>query len=124
MPSITDTQAWKALDAHQAEIAKTPMRDLFAKDPARFNKFSASFGGILLDYSKNRITEQTMKLLLDLVKEAKLGDWIKKMFDGEKINITEDRAVLHVALRNRSNRPIMVDGKDVTPEVNKVLAQM
>ena len=100
------------------------MRDLFAADPKRFDKFSLRFGDILLDYSKNRITAETVPLLLDLAREVGLKDWIEKMFRGEKINSTENRAVLHVALRNRTNSPILVDGKDVMPEVNRVLNQM
>src|SRR5258705_5352884 len=116
MPDITSTKSWQALASHKNEMAKVHMRDLFAQDPARFEKFSAKFKDILLDFSKNRITDQTFKLLLGLPKEAALKRWIEKMFRGDKINITEDRAVLHVALRNRSNRPIKVDGKDVMPE--------
>jgi glucose-6-phosphate isomerase len=100
------------------------MRDMFAADPKRFEKFSIHFGDILLDYSKNRITAETVPLLLDLAREVGLKDWIEKMFGGEKINSTENRAVLHIALRNRANVPIHVDGKDVMPEVNRVLRQM
>ena len=92
------------------------MRDLFAKDPNRFEKFSLRFDDILLDFSKNRITDETLRLLLDLARYAKVEEWRDRMFSGEKINITENRAVLHIALRNRSNRPILVDGKDVMPE--------
>jgi len=124
MASITDSAAWKALSAHKNEMAKTHMRDLFAEDPDRFDEFSLKFKDILLDFSKNRITAKTLRLLLALTKEAKLKQWIDKMFNGEKINLTERRAVLHIALRNRSNRPIKVDGADVMPDVNKVLAQM
>src|SRR5258706_10993082 len=124
MPSITDSQSWKKLVEHQREMSRVHMRDLFAEDPDRFNKFSLKFKDILLDFSKNRITEQTFKLLLGLTREARLEKWIERMFGGEKINITEGRAVLHVALRNRSNRRIIVDGQDVMPEVNKVLGRM
>lgn len=116
--------AWKALEKHYQEVAQLQMRDLFRQDPKRFEKYSLRFNDILLDYSKNRITDQTMPLLRNLAKEANLSGWIEKMFTGQRINTTEDRAVLHVALRNRSNRPIMVDGKDVMPEVNRVLAHM
>jgi glucose-6-phosphate isomerase len=116
--------AWQALAAHYEEIAPQHMRDLFKADPDRFSRFSVSFKDILLDYSKNRVTEETMRLLFELARQAKLSEWTERMFNGEKINITEDRAVLHVALRNRSNRPIMVDGEDVTPQVNAVLAHM
>ncbi len=116
--------AWKALEAHYPKIAPLQMRDLFAQDPKRFDKFSLRFQDILLDYSKNRITEETMRHLFDLARQADLPGWTEKMFTGQKINITEGRAVLHIALRNRSNRPIFVDGKDVMPEVNAVLAHM
>ncbi|PYS89362.1 MAG: glucose-6-phosphate isomerase [Acidobacteria bacterium] len=124
MTTLTQSPAWQALAAHYDEVAPQHMRDLFKADPQRFEKFSVRFKDILLDYSKNRITEETMRLLFALVRQANLQDWIERMFNGEKINITEDRAVLHVALRNRSNRPIEVDGKDVMPEVNAVLAHI
>jgi glucose-6-phosphate isomerase len=124
MSKLTESKAWKALEAHKEEMAAVHMRDLFAQDASRFAKFSLRFNDLLLDYSKNRITEQTMTLLRQLAEQADLKGWTEKMFSGQKINITEDRAVLHVALRNRSNRPIMVDGKDVMPEVNAVLAHM
>ncbi|MFM5337931.1 glucose-6-phosphate isomerase [Aeromonas enteropelogenes] len=121
----TQTQAWQALEAHFAANKETRLKDLFAQDPKRFDKFSLTFGGnILVDYSKNLITEETMKLLIELAKETDLRSAIDAMFNGEKINMTEGRAVLHVALRNRSDRPVEVDGKDVMPEVNAVLAKM
>ncbi len=100
------------------------MRDLFAQDPERFTKFSTQFNDILLDYSKNRITEKTLTLLFDLARQAELTTWINRMFTGEKINNTENRAVLHIALRNRKNTPIVVDGNDVMPQVNSVLSKM
>ena len=121
---ISQTPVWKKLEEHQKAIASTQMRDLFKQDPDRFKKFHLTFNDILLDFSKNRITDETLGLLLKLAKEADVPGWAKKMFSGEKINITEDRAVLHIALRNRSNTPILVDGKDVMPEVNAVLAHM
>jgi glucose-6-phosphate isomerase len=124
MLSLTKLASWKALQQHQKTIAPQHMRDMFAADPKRFEKSSIHFGDILLDYSKNRITAETVPLLLDLAREVGLKDWIEKMFGGEKINSTENRAVLHVALRNRANVPIHVDGKDVMPEVNCVLSQM
>jgi glucose-6-phosphate isomerase len=124
MPSLTNFSSWKALQDHQKKVAPLQMRDMFAADPKRFEKFSIRFGDILLDYSKNRITGETVPLLLDLVREANLKDWIEKMFTGVKINSTENRAVLHTALRNRSNFPVMVDGEDVMPGVNRVLGQM
>lgn len=100
------------------------MRDLFSKDPNRFDRFSVRFDDILFDYSKNLITDRTMQLLLGLARECQLGDAIEAMFNGEKINRTEDRAVLHTALRNFSNEPAMADGKDVMPDVRAVLKQM
>ena len=125
MPTpLTNSAAWKALEAHKAKMAGVHMRDLFAQDAKRFDGFHATFEDILLDYSKNRVTGETMKLLFDLARQADVAGWAKRMFAGEKINTTEDRAVLHVALRNRSNTPIMVDGKDVMPDVNRVLEQM
>ncbi|MBL0677530.1 glucose-6-phosphate isomerase [Aeromonas dhakensis] len=121
----TQTQAWQALEAHFAANKETRLKDLFAQDPQRFDKFSLTFGGdILVDYSKNLITEETLKLLIDLAKETDLRSAIDAMFNGDKINMTEGRSVLHVALRNRSDRPIECDGKDVMPEVNAVLAKM
>lgn len=120
----TRTIAWQKLTEHFADVKDYHMRDLFAQDPARFQKFSIRFNEILVDYSKNRIVDETMKLLFELAEETHLQDAIAKMFAGEKINATENRAVLHVALRNRSNHPIYVDGQDVMPEVNGVLAQM
>src|SRR4051794_27281093 len=124
MSALTQSPAWQALQAHHREISKRHMRDLFKEDPGRFDKFSLRFEDVLLDYSKNRVTDQTMRLLRDLANQANLKGWTDRMFSGEKINTTEDRAVLHVALRNRSSRPILVDGKDVMPEVNAVLKHM
>jgi glucose-6-phosphate isomerase len=124
MPSLTGSPAWKALQAHQAKMQDVAMHDLFAQDPARFKRFSLQLGDLVLDYSKNRITAETVTLLLDLARQAGLEDLRAAMFAGEKINLTEDRAVLHVALRNRSNRPILVDGRDVMPDVNRVLEKM
>lgn len=121
----TQTQAWQALEAHFAANKETQLKDLFAQDPKRFDKFSLTFGGdILVDYSKNLITEETLNLLVNLAKETDLRSAIDAMFNGEKINMTEGRSVLHVALRNRSDRPVESDGKDVMPEVNAVLAKM
>ncbi|HAM9405155.1 TPA: glucose-6-phosphate isomerase [Escherichia coli] len=121
----TQTAAWQALQKHFDEMKDVTIADLFAKDGDRFSKFSATFDDqILVDYSKNRITEETLAKLQDLAKECDLAGAIKSMFSGEKINRTENRAVLHVALRNRSNTPILVDGKDVMPEVNAVLEKM
>ncbi len=124
MPGLVELPAWQALQKHQQEIADVHMRDLFASDPQRFERFSLQVNEILFDYSKNRITEETMALLLDLARQANVQQKIEAMFTGEKYNNTEKRAVLHVALRNRSNRPILVDGVDVMPDVNRVLAHM
>ncbi|EGO9517265.1 glucose-6-phosphate isomerase [Escherichia coli] len=121
----TQTAAWQVLQKHFDEMKDVTIADLFAKDGDRFSKFSATFDDqMLVDYSKNRITEETLAKLQDLAKECDLAGAIKSMFSGEKINRTENRAVLHVALRNRSNTPILVDGKDVMPEVNAVLEKM
>lgn len=121
----TQTAAWQALQKHFDEMKDVTIADLFAKDGDRFSKFSATFDDqMLVDYSKNRITEETLAKLQDLANECDLAGAIKSMFSGEKINRTENRAVLHVALRNRSNTPILVDGKDVMPEVNAVLEKM
>ena len=100
------------------------MRDLFAADLQRFERFSLTFNDILFDFSKNRITEKTLSLLEQLAEECKLSAKIEAMFRGARINVTENRAVLHIALRNRSNRPILLDGDDVMPDVNRVLGMM
>lgn len=121
----SQTAAWKALQQHFEQMKDVTISSLFAKDDQRFNRFSATFDDqMLVDFSKNRITSETLEKLQDLAKETDLAGAIKSMFSGEKINRTEDRAVLHIALRNRSNTPIVVDGKDVMPEVNAVLAKM
>ncbi|HHL2562122.1 TPA: glucose-6-phosphate isomerase [Yersinia enterocolitica] len=121
----SQTAAWKALQQHFEQMKDETISSLFAKDDQRFSKFSATFDDkMLVDFSKNRITEETMAKLQALAKETDLAGAIKSMFSGEKINRTEDRAVLHIALRNRSNTPIVVDGKDVMPEVNAVLEKM
>ena len=124
MAHLEESPAWQVLLEHQQETGAVHMRDLFAEDPQRFEKFSLQLGEILFDYSKNRITEETVSLLVGLAQQAGLGLRMRAMFSGEKINSTEKRAVLHVALRNRANTPIYVDGQDVMPEVNRVLAHM
>ena len=124
MSKLTDSPAWKALSTHKSKMQNVHMRDLFAKDPERFGRMSREACGVFVDYSKHRTNDETMKLLFALAKQAGVESWRDKMFAGEKINVTEGRAVLHVALRNRSNKPILVDGKDVMPEVNAVLAKM
>lgn len=124
MSDLAASSAWKALEAHHFLMKDVTMKDLFAKDPERFNQFSMKFEDILLDYSKNRITEETMDLLYNLAAQQDVKGKAQAMFRGEKINSTEGRAVLHVALRNQSNEPIYVDGKDVMPEVNQVLQRI
>jgi len=124
MTTLTQFPAWQKLCAHQKSVASLHMRDLFAADPERFDKCSLKFADLLFDYSKHRITDETLPLLFQMAREAKIEQWRDKMFAGEKINITENRAVLHTALRNRSNTPVYVDGKDVMPDVNAVLKQM
>lgn len=124
MNSIDQINTWKALKKHHQEIADLHMRQLFDEDPQRFERFSLRLGEILFDFSKNRVIKETITLLCDLARQAELAGWIEAMFAGEKINLTEDRAVLHIALRNRSNRSINVDGQDVMPKVNRVLEKM
>jgi glucose-6-phosphate isomerase len=121
---FTQTAAYAKLQAHFSELEPQHLRDLFAADPERFNRFSLRFENLLLDYSKNRITAETKALLLELAEECQLSEAIEKLFTGDKINATENRSVLHVALRNRANTPIVVDGQDVMPEVNAVLDRM
>ena len=121
---LTKTTAWKALEAHYKQVSAVHMRDLFASDPARGERMTAEGAGFFLDYSKNRITEETVKLLIELARESGLQSRIDAMFRGEKINTTEGRAVLHVALRAPRGVSILVDGKDVVPEVHGVLDRM
>lgn len=124
MSTLTSSPAWRALLAHHQTMTGVHMRDLFAADPQRFATMSCEACGVFVDYSKHRATGETIRLLLALAKQADVEGWRDKMFAGAKINATEGRAVLHVALRNRGNRPIVVDGKDVMPEVNRVLGKM
>ena len=124
MDSLTDLTAWKSLINHYHKISILQMRALFTKDTRRFEKLSLRFDDILFDFSKNRITEETVDLLTTLAEQAHLGEWIEKMFSGEKINFTENRAVLHTALRNRSDNPVITDGKDVMPYVRRELDKM
>ena len=122
--TLTDMNAWKELEKNYAAVRGRTMRDMFAEDPNRFEEFSVSLNDLLLDYSKNRITKETMELLIRLAEEAGIEKAREAMFSGEKINITENRAVLHTALRNRSNHPVYVDGKDVMPQIKAVLEKM
>lgn len=120
----TETNAWKALTQHFENVKGLHMKEILKDDPQRFEKYSLTFEDVLVDLSKNRLTDETKGLLLDLAKETKLEEAIKAMFSGEYINKTENRAVLHTALRNRSNTPVLVEGKDVMPDVNRVLQQV
>lgn len=122
--ALTETKAYSYLSEQFEKMIGTDLKDLFKSDPDRFNKFSIQFEDILLDYSKNRIDDETIALLLQVAKECRLNDAIDAMFSGQKINMTEGRPVLHIALRNQSNTPILVDGKDVMPDVNEVLNHM
>ncbi|MGJ1388501.1 glucose-6-phosphate isomerase [Sphingobacterium spiritivorum] len=121
---FTQTNAYKYLTDHYITINQESLKELFQKDPQRFEKFSVQLEDILVDYSKNRINEETIALLIQLAKECQLDVAIKAMFSGEKINETEGREVLHTALRNQSGKPVMVDGKDVMPQINAVLDHM
>src|SRR5690606_35021968 len=122
MSTLTRSSAWLALNAHQSDMATHHLRTLFAEDPQRFDKFSLRFGDILLDYSKQPVDETTIRLLLALAKQQHLENWITRMANGEKINSTENRAALHIALRATS--PVFTDDTDVTPDVCRVLQQM
>jgi glucose-6-phosphate isomerase len=126
LPTInfTETQAYKYLADHFIDINSKNLKELFTADAERFQKFTVLFDDLLLDYSKNRINDTTMALLVQLARECKLDEAIKAMYSGEVINQTENRPVLHIALRNQSNTPILVDGKDVMPLVNQVLQKM
>ncbi len=122
--TVNKTKAWKKLESHYKHFRKVEMKDLFACDADRAKKFSVNLEAMYVDYSKNRINDRTMKLLLNLARECDLENKIKAMFKGDKINVTERRPVLHIALRNRANTPIYVDGKNVMPQINEVLAKM
>jgi len=126
LPKIkpTQTPSWQKLSEHFAAIKDVHLKDLFAEDPDRFKHFHVRFHDILVDYSKNRLRRETLNLLIELARETGVQTAVTRMFAGEKINETEDRAVLHIALRNRANSPIMVDGQDVMPRVNGVLQKM
>jgi glucose-6-phosphate isomerase len=123
-PSLTTLPAYKKLQKHFAQVSQLHMRRLFSVDPQRVNKYSIEYNGLFLDYSKNRISHETIPLLCKLAKEADLESWRERMFSGEKINNTEGRAVLHTALRNRTNTPIMVDGEDIMPMINSTIDKM
>jgi glucose-6-phosphate isomerase len=119
-----ETKSWQQLTMHYLSMQAVHLNELFQEDPNRFEKFHTQFEDILIDYSKNIVTEETLQLLKSLTEECELNEAIQSMFRGERINETENRSVLHYALRNRTNNPVLADGKDVMPEVNKVLDQM
>lgn len=124
MSNLTRSPAWQALISHRAELNRLTMREMFRSDPSRFEKFSLQIDGLLFDYSKHIITGETLGLLLDLSRQAGMQDWIGRMFSGEKINTSENRAVLHTALRTPGDNKVFVDGHDVIPDVHRVLEQM
>jgi glucose-6-phosphate isomerase len=121
---LTQRPAWKALAAHYQAIKDIHLRQLFAEDPSRGQRLAVEAAGLYLDYSKNRVTDETLRLLVGLAEECSLRDGIEAMFRGEKINVTENRAVLHVGLRAPKGERIFVDGQDVVPEVHAVLDRM
>jgi glucose-6-phosphate isomerase (EC 5.3.1.9) len=124
MSSLRDCSEWQALETHYKEISQLSIKEQFNADNQRHKKLSLKFNSILFDFSKNRINDDTLPLLIQLANRTKLTEKTQAMFSGEIINTTEKRAVLHTALRNRSNTPVYLDGKDLMPEINQVLAQM
>lgn len=124
MPSLQQSPAWQALQQHFQQVKDLHMRNLFAEDPQRFEKLSLHFGDILVDFSKNRITQESISLLCNLARDRQLEDWREKMFSGGKINHTEGRAVLHTALRSRSDSPVNLDGEDIMPKVRAMRSRM
>ena len=121
MQKLTARASWKALEAHFEQIKDVHMRDMFEQDSERFKKFSAQMDDILLDFSKNRINDETFKLLCNLARDTGVQERRDHMFSGEPINISEFRPVLHTALRKRSNTPVYVDGENVRPKIYRVL---
>ena len=124
MSQINQSPIWQALNQHKKDIESISLREMFKSDPERFNQFHIQFNDLLLDYSKHHISKETISLLVKLAKEVDLENWRDRMFEGEKINSTEHRAVLHTALRNQNQTPIMSDGEDVMPKVKNVLKKM
>ncbi len=124
MSLVNQTAQWNALEEHWGSMSRVQMRDLFEQDPARAEQLTLHAADIFVDYSKNLINAETLALLIDLAQAADLPGWIRRMFSGDRINNTEKRSVLHIALRNRSNRPIYVDGEDVMPGINEVLQRL
>ncbi|MCA9518919.1 MAG: glucose-6-phosphate isomerase, partial [Myxococcales bacterium] len=123
-PVLTELAAYRALEAEREALRGTHLRDLFDADEERFERFSLRLGDLLFDYSKHLVTERVRAALLALAEEVELPRWTERMFAGEAINVTEGRAVLHTALRNRGDRAVFVDGEDVMPGVRAVLAKM
>ncbi len=121
MSNLTKSPAWQALSLHQKDLSKRSMRELFAEDKSRFDKFSLRQDGLLFDFSKNLITEKTLSLLLNLARQSNLSDWTQRQFSGDKINSSEKRAVLHTALRSPKESSVMLDGKNIVPDVHRVL---
>ena len=124
MSQINQSPIWQSLNQHKKDIESISLREMFKSDPNRFNQFHIQFNDLLLDYSKHRISKETISLLVKLAKEADVEGWRNRMFEGEKINSTEHRAVLHIALRNQNISPIISDGEDVMPKVKNVLKKM
>ena len=124
MSQINQSPIWQSLNQHKKDIESISLREMFKSDPNRFNQFHIQFNDLLLDYSKHRISKETISLLVKLAKEADVEGWRNRMFEGEKINSTEHRAVLHTALRNQNISPIISDGEDVIPKVKNVLKKM
>ena len=122
--TVTELPAWKTLSAHFQKIDRLHLRELFARDPKRGERLTVEAAGLYLDYSKNRITDETLALLLQLAEQSGLRARIDAMFGGEKINVSEKRAVLHIALRAPKQQSILVDGEDVVPQVHTVLDRM
>ncbi|MCE7887285.1 MAG: hypothetical protein DYH13_07270 [Alphaproteobacteria bacterium PRO2] len=118
------SREWKALQAHAKSMSGTHMRDLFAKDPDRFNSLHLRTDGLLFDYSRNIVTSETLKMLVDLAKTSDVASWRDKMFAGEKINITENRAAFHLALRGSGERSVKIDGENIKDFVQKSLGQI
>src|SRR5918995_4811621 len=123
-PSLRDREAWKALEEHYAELGGRHLRDLFAEDPGRGERMTVEGAGLFLDYSKNRITDETLRLLVGLAEERGVVERRDAMFRGEHINVSEDRAVLHVALRMPNGRSLIVDGEDIVKQAHEVLDRM
>src|SRR4249919_2175955 len=121
---LRERAAWKALEAHHAEIRDLHLRDLFAEDPARGERLTAAGAGLYLDYSKNRVTDETIRLLLGLAQESGLAERTAAMFRGDRINVSENRSVLHVALRMPKGTSLVVDGEDMVANVHEVLDRM